>query len=64
MSSSSLCIFWTLLIVFSNLPRPSRAKYSHWIGIITESEPVRALSVIRPNEGAQSINIKSYRFEF
>ena len=28
---------------------------------MTESELVRALSVIKPNEGAQSINIKSYR---
>jgi hypothetical protein len=26
-----------LLIVFSNLPKPSNAKYSHCIGIITEA---------------------------
>jgi hypothetical protein len=31
-----------LLIVFSNLPKPSNAKYSHCIGIITESAAVNS----------------------
>jgi hypothetical protein len=44
-----------LLIVFSNLPKPSNAKYSHCIGIITESAAVNAFKVSRPSEGAQSI---------
>ena len=46
-----------LLMVFNNLPKPSSAKYSHCIGIITESEAVNAFSVNRPNEGAQSMSI-------
>ena len=36
---------------------PSRAKYSACTGIITESAAVRALIVISPNEGEQSIRI-------
>ena len=48
-----------LLIVFNNFPRPSKAKYSHWIGIIIESEAVRAFKVISPSDGAQSIIMKS-----
>ena len=47
------------VIVFNNLPKPSRAKYSHWTGTITESAAVRALTVIKPKEGEQSIIIKS-----
>lgn len=44
-----------ILMVFNNLPKPSKAKYSHWIGIITESAAVNALIVISPRLGAQSM---------
>ena len=30
-------------MVFNNLPNPSNAKYSHWMGMITESAAVNAL---------------------
>ena len=46
-------------MVFNNLEIPSRAKYSHCTGIITESAAVNALTVISPSEGEQSISMKS-----
>ena len=46
-----------ILIVFNNFPRPSSAKYSHWIGTIIESEAANAFRVKIPNDGAQSIMI-------
>jgi hypothetical protein len=45
--------------VEGNLPNPSKAKYSHCTGMITESAAARALTVISPNEGEQSIIINS-----
>ena len=49
-------------MVFNNLPRPSKAKYSHCTGIITESDAVSAFTVIKPSDGEQSMKIKSYSF--
>ena len=46
-----------ILIVFNSLPKPSKAKYSHCIGMITASDAVSALRVNSPREGAQSIMI-------
>ena len=37
-----------ILMVFSNLPKPSKAKYSHCTGMMTESAAVKELMVIRP----------------
>jgi hypothetical protein len=39
---------------------PSSARYSHWIGIRTESAAARALRVRRSSAGGQSIRINSY----
>src|SRR3569833_1808366 len=50
----------TIFMVFNNLPKPSRAKYSHCTGMITESAAVNELMVIKPNDGEQSMMIKSY----
>ena len=50
----------TIFMVLSNLPSPSSAKYSHCTGIITESAAVNELMVIKPNDGEQSMIIKSY----
>ena len=47
-------------MVLSNFPKPSKAKYSHCIGIITELDAASALRVSNPNDGAQSMMIKSY----
>ena len=44
-------------MVFSNLLMPSKAKYSHCTGMITESAAVSAFIVMSPNEGEQSIRI-------
>ena len=44
-------------MAFNSCVIPSSAKYSHWTGIITESDAVRALVVIIPSAGGQSINI-------
>jgi len=44
-------------MVFKSLPRPSRAKYSHCMGMITASAAVKAFRVHKPREGAQSIMI-------
>ena len=46
-----------IFIVFNSLLIPSNAKYSHCTGIITESAAVKALTVISPKEGEQSIRI-------
>ena len=46
-----------IFIVFKSFPRPSKAKYSHWIGTITESAAAKAFKVNIPNEGAQSIKM-------
>jgi len=39
---------------------PSSAKYSHWIGMRTESAAAKALSVSKSSAGGQSIRINSY----
>ena len=44
-----------IFIVFKSFPKPSKAKYSHWIGTITESAAANAFRVNIPKEGAQSI---------
>ena len=44
-----------IFIVFSNLLIPSKAKYSHCTGMMTESAAVSALMVINPNEGEQGV---------
>ena len=36
---------------------PSRAKYSHCTGMITEFAAVSALTVMRPSDGEQSISM-------
>ena len=36
---------------------PSKAKYSHCTGIITESAAVSALTVMSPNDGEQSMRM-------
>ena len=41
--------------MLSNLPNPSKAKYSHCTGIITLSEAVNAFKVNKPKEGEQSM---------
>ena len=46
-----------ILIVFKSLLIPSSAKYSHCTGIITESAAVKALMVIKPKDGEQSIKM-------
>ena len=55
MSSSGFRDFWANIIVFNNCMIPSRAKNSHWTGIITEFDAVKAFVVINPNDGGQSI---------
>jgi len=42
--------------VSTSCPRPSRAKYSHWMGMISSSAAVRALIVSNPRDGGQSIS--------
>ncbi len=49
--------FLTSLTVFKSCARPSSAKNSHWIGIITEFDAERALIVIGPSAGGESIMI-------
>ena len=56
MSNAGFNLDFIIFIVFSNLLIPSNAKYSHCTGIITESAAVKALIVIKPNDGEQSIN--------
>ena len=48
------------MIVLSNCPSPSSAKYSAWTGMSTESAAVSALSVSSPRLGGQSMTMKSY----
>ena len=55
--SSGFNLLCTIFTVFNNLPNPSNAKYSHWIGIIKEWAAVREFRVRRPKDGAQSIII-------
>ena len=50
---------FTLSTVLNNWARPSKAKNSHCKGTNTVLEAVNAFMVINPNEGGQSINIKS-----
>ena len=50
----------TIFTVLSNLPNPSKAKYSHWTGTITLSAAVRAFKVSKPRLGEQSSTMKSY----
>ena len=38
---------------------PSKARYSHWIGIITLSEATSAFKVRSPSAGGQSITMNS-----
>ena len=49
----------TIFIVLSNFPKPSKAKYSHCTGMITESAADKALMVINPKDGEQSMMMKS-----
>ena len=49
-------------MVSKSLPKPSKAKYSHCTGIITESEATKEFTVTIPSDGEQSIIIKSYSF--
>ncbi|CAI8394651.1 MAG: Uncharacterised protein [Flavobacterium sp. SCGC AAA160-P02] len=49
-------------MVFNSFPRPSKAKYSHCMGMTTESAATNEFKVNNPREGAQSIIIKSYSF--
>ena len=51
---------WTLRIAPMSWVRPSRARYSHWNGISTESAAVRAFTVSRPSDGGLSMKMKSY----
>src|SRR5450759_2128975 len=51
---------FTIFMVLSKYPNPSMAKYSHCRGTIKESAATRALTVIKPSDGGQSIIIKSY----
>ena len=44
-------------MVLSSLVMPSSANYSAWTGIITESAAVRALTVISPSDGEQSMSM-------
>ena len=46
-----------ILMVLSSLLIPSKAKYSHCTGIITEWAAVRAFTVMRPSEGEQSMRM-------
>ena len=47
----------TIFMVLSSLLRPSRARYSHCTGISTESAAVSMLTVVKPSEGEQSMNM-------
>ena len=60
-SVGDLTAFCTIFMVFSNLPRPSNAKYSHCTGMITELAAVKGVDGNQgPNDGEQSMMIKSY----
>ena len=54
-----LSLFCTIFIVFSNFPNPSNAKNSVCTGMATLSDATKALTVINPRDGEQSIIIKS-----
>ena len=58
--NSVLSLLCTILMVFNNLPKPSNAKNSVCTGTTTLSAAVKALTVINPSDGEQSITIKSY----
>ena len=61
-SSPGFSFVLVILIVFSSLPSPSSAKYSHCTGISTLSEATSAFSVTSPSDGEQSIRIKSVSY--
>ena len=50
-------VFFVRCSVLKSFPSPSRAKYSHYTGIITASAAVSAFNVMRPSDGEQSINM-------
>ena len=56
-SKDGLSLDLIILIVLRSLLIPSNAKYSHWTGMITASAAVNAFTVMRPNEGEQSIKM-------
>ena len=58
-SKLGLTFLCASIIVLISCIIPSRAKYSHWTGINTESAAASALVVRIPRDGGQSINIKS-----
>ena len=58
--SSVLKFAWIFLIVLTRSDRPSSAKYSHCIGMITPCAAQKPLRVSRDSEGGQSIRTKSY----
>ena len=59
MTSDGLYSCLTLRIVYISCVSPSRAKYSHCIGISTPSALLSALTVRSPSDGGQSIIITS-----
>jgi len=61
--SFGLIVFFNRLTVLSSCASPSRAKNSHWMGMMTESEALSALMVIGPSAGGESIIMKSNFFE-
>ena len=56
-SSEGFSLDLMILMVLSSLLMPSRAKYSHCTGMMTESAAVSALTVMSPSEGEQSIRM-------
>ncbi|CFU81985.1 Uncharacterised protein [Bordetella pertussis] len=58
--SSLLILRCTRLIVFTRSDRPSSAKYSHCIGMMTPCAAASPLRVSSDSVGGQSISTKSY----
>ena len=56
-SSFGFSLLLMILMVFSSLLIPSRAKNSHWTGMMTESAAVSEFTVIRPSDGEQSMSM-------
>ena len=57
MDSEGLSFDLTILMVFSSLLIPSRAKYSHCTGMMTLSAAVSAFTVMSPRLGLQSMRM-------
>lgn len=59
-AKAALSVRRTRMSVSRSSETPSKARYSHWMGMRTESLAVRALSVSRSSAGGQSRRTNSY----